>query len=168
MPHKDKDSESFALENSSTSEGIEILSEGSQEESEDISSDETVKETKEEAIEEKEEELNVSEPNSFTAHRPKEESVAKGKSKSKFFIIPKFIALFLVLFFACLSLSVSDSHVVDLSLSTNFYVLHKERNVNSESLEKEGHEEIKDDENIEESKYDDKNIEEEDNSLEFE
>ncbi|TXG64042.1 hypothetical protein EZV62_011036 [Acer yangbiense] len=125
--------ESFASENSSDSEDSEILSEDSQKESEDLSSDETVKETNEEeetaeegddeAVEE-EEELNVSEPNPFSTHRPKEESVqAKVESKSKFFTRSKFIAFVLVLMFACLSISVSDSQLAaDLSLSTNFYV----------------------------------------------
>ncbi|KAK3193137.1 hypothetical protein Dsin_024447 [Dipteronia sinensis] len=107
--------ESFASENSSDSEDSEILSEDSQKESEDISSDETVKETKEEEettkegddepVEEEEDELNVLE------------------SKSKFFTRSKFIAFVLVLIFACLSISVSDSQLAaDLSFSTNFYV----------------------------------------------
>ncbi|KAK2649148.1 hypothetical protein Ddye_016637 [Dipteronia dyeriana] len=121
--------EGFASENSSDSEDSEILSEDSQKESEDISSDETVKETKDEegddeAVEEEEEELNVSEPNSFSTHKPKKESFqAKVESKSKFFTRSKFIAFVLVLIFACLSISVSDSHpAADLNLSTNFYV----------------------------------------------
>ncbi|KAI9181774.1 hypothetical protein LWI28_018469 [Acer negundo] len=118
--------ESFASENSSDSEDSEIRSEDSQKESEDISSDETVKETNEEEEEtaKEEEELNVSEPNPFSTHRPKEESVqAKVESKSKFFTRSKFIAFVLVLMFACLSISVNDSQLAaDLSLSTNFYV----------------------------------------------
>ncbi|KAL5787989.1 hypothetical protein ACOSP7_004938 [Xanthoceras sorbifolium] len=117
--------ESFASENSSDSEISEILSE-------DVSSDETVKGTEEEEEtvkgegeeveeEEEEEEHNVSEPNPFSTHKPMEIVQAKGESKSKFFTRSKFIAFFLVLVFACLSILVSDSQVTDLSLS-NLYV----------------------------------------------
>ncbi|TXG66539.1 hypothetical protein EZV62_007814 [Acer yangbiense] len=101
------------------------VSEPNEEAEEEEEEELNVSEPNEEAEEEEEEELDVSEPNPFTTHRPKEESVAKGKSKSKCFTVPKFIAFFLVLFFACLSLSVSDSQVADFSLSTNFYVPHE-------------------------------------------
>ncbi|ESR35973.1 transmembrane protein [Citrus sinensis] len=92
--------ESLISENLSDSEVSENLSEDSQKESEH-SSDETVKEG-EESLEEEEE----TSPIPTSTHKP----------KSKFFTRTIVVALLLALLFVCLSTSVTDSTVTDLSM----------------------------------------------------
>ncbi|GAY48791.1 hypothetical protein CUMW_114460 [Citrus unshiu] len=92
--------ESLISENLSDSEVSENLSEDSQKESEH-SSDETVKEG-EESLEEEEE----TSPIPTSTHKP----------RSKFFTRTIVVALLLALLFVCLSTSVTDSTVTDLSM----------------------------------------------------
>ncbi|KAL9417644.1 hypothetical protein AB3S75_040600 [Citrus x aurantiifolia] len=92
--------ESLISENLSDSEVSENLSEDSQKESEHLS-DETVKEG-EESLEEEEE----TSPIPTSTHKP----------KSKFFTRTIVVALLLALLFVCLSTSVTDSTVTDLSM----------------------------------------------------
>ena len=94
----------------------EAQSDYSQKESEDASSVEILKEEEEE--EEEEKEVDVSEPSPISTHLPKEEETmkAKGGSKLHFFTSSKFTVLLLVLSVACLSVSVTNSPVIDPSV----------------------------------------------------
>ncbi|KAK4563473.1 hypothetical protein RGQ29_005830 [Quercus rubra] len=95
----------------------EAQSDYSQKESEDASSVEILKEEEEEE-EEEEKEVDVSEPSPISTHLPKEEETmkAKGGSKLHFFTSSKFTVLLLVLSVACLSVSVTNSPVIDPSV----------------------------------------------------
>ena len=96
----------------------EAQSDYSQKESEDASSVEILKEEEEEEEEEEEKEVDVSEPSPISTHLPKEEEImkAKGGSKLHFFTRSKFTVLLLVLSVACLSVSVTNSPVIDPSV----------------------------------------------------
>nr|XP_023928809.1 uncharacterized protein LOC112040139 [Quercus suber]POE90405.1 hypothetical protein CFP56_59945 [Quercus suber] len=111
----------------------EAQSEYSQKESEDVSSVEILKEEEEEEEEEKEvdvssveilkeeeeeKENDVSELSPISTPLPKEEETmkAKGGSKLHFFTRSKFMVLLLVLSVACLSVSVTNSPVIDPSV----------------------------------------------------
>ncbi|KAL4615148.1 hypothetical protein ACB092_07G104200 [Castanea dentata] len=90
----------------------EAQSDYSQKESEDVSSVEILKE------EEEEKAVDVSEPSPIRTHLPKEEETmkAKGGSKLHFFTRSKFMVLLLVLSVACLSVSFTNSPVIDPSV----------------------------------------------------
>ncbi|XP_030949778.1 uncharacterized protein LOC115973662 isoform X2 [Quercus lobata] len=117
----------------------EAQSDYSQKESEDVSSVEILKEEeeeeekevnvsepspisthlpKEEEEEEEEKEVDVSELSPISTHLPKEEETmkAKGGSKLHLFTRSKFMVLLLVLSVACLSVSVTNSPVIDPSV----------------------------------------------------
>ncbi|XP_075672879.1 uncharacterized protein LOC142642415 isoform X2 [Castanea sativa] len=91
----------------------EAQSDYSQKESEDVSSVEILKEEEEE-----EKAVDVSEPSPIRTHLPKEEETmkAKGGSKLHFFTRSKFMVLLLVLSVACLSVSFTNSPVIDPSV----------------------------------------------------
>ncbi|KAJ1427191.1 hypothetical protein SESBI_09852 [Sesbania bispinosa] len=90
-------------------------SEGSQKESEDVSSDEIVKQ----------EEDRISEPSPATAVKPEEAVEAKEVPKPRFSVRAKAIALILLLSVAFVSISVTSSPVIDHSVFENFYEVYE-------------------------------------------
>ncbi|XP_015892920.3 uncharacterized protein LOC107427091 [Ziziphus jujuba] len=103
--------DSFISEIFSDSDATEeTQSESSQKELEDFSSSEVI-ETKEKL----EEELLVSEPSPAFMSEEIDES-SKGETRPRFFWWKKFIALLMVLSFACLSISITNSPVIDHSM----------------------------------------------------
>ncbi|TKY54012.1 hypothetical protein E2542_SST18418 [Spatholobus suberectus] len=90
-------------------------SEGSQKELEDVSSDETVKE----------EEGQISEPSPARRTLMPEETVAKEVPKARFTVRAKAVALILLLAVAFVSISVTDSPVIDRTVFEDFYKVYE-------------------------------------------
>ncbi|KAF5448330.1 hypothetical protein F2P56_028875 [Juglans regia] len=106
-----KESDGRRLEESFSDTEVteETQSDDSQRENEDVSSGDLSKE-------EEQEEVRVSEPSSFSTYMSKKIIEAKGGSKLPFFSRSKCIGLFLLLSLACLSISVTNSPVIEPSV----------------------------------------------------